>query len=98
VDATERLVIARSMSRQKFSAWCAQLPAGCVVATEACSGYLHWARRLHALGLRPRLLAPHFVTPYRMEGKGGKNDATDAAAICEAASRPKMRFVPVKTC
>lgn len=98
VDATERMVIARSMSRQKFSAWCAQLPAGCVVAMEACSGSHHWARRLRALGLQPRLLAPHFVTPYRMEGRGGKNDATDAAAICEAASRPKMRFVPVKSC
>lgn len=48
--------------------------------------------------MEPRLIAAHFVTPYRMEGKGGKNDATDAAAICEAASRPSMRFVPVKTC
>ncbi len=98
VDATEKVVIARSMSRQKFAAWCAQLPAGCIVAMEACSGGHQWARRLAALGLQPRLIAPHFVTPYRMEGKGGKNDATDAAAICEAASRPKMRFVPVKTC
>jgi transposase len=43
------------------------------------------------------LIAPHFVTPYRMEGKGGKNDAADAAAICEAASRPKMRFVAPKS-
>jgi transposase len=98
VDATERVVIARAMSRQKFSAWCAQLPAGCIVAMEACSGAHHWARRLAALGLQPRLIAPHFVTPYRMEGRGGKNDATDAAAICEAASRPTMRFVPVKSC
>jgi transposase len=86
------------MSRQRFAAWCAQLPAGCVVAMEACSGAHHWARRMLALGLQPRLIAPHFVSPYRMEGKGGKNDATDAAAICEAASRPKMRFVPVKSC
>ena len=98
VDATERVVIARGMSRQKFAVWCAQLPPGCVVAMEACSGAHHWARRLLALGLQPRLIAPHFVTPYRMEGKGGKNDATDAAAICEAASRPKMRFIPVKSC
>jgi transposase len=97
VDATERVVIARSMSRGKFAAWCAQLPAGCVVAMEACSGSHHWGRRLLALGLKPLLIAPHFVTPYRMEGKGGKNDANDAAAICEAASRPKMRFVPVKS-
>ena len=98
VDATERVVVARSMSRHKFAEWCAQLPGGCVVAMEACSGAHHWGRRLAALGLQPRLIAPHFVTPYRMEGKGGKNDAADAAAICEAASRPTMRFVPVKSC
>lgn len=98
VDATEQVVIARSMSRHKFAHWCSQLPCGCVVAMEACSGAHHWARRLAAPGLQPSLIAPHFVTPYRMEGKGGKNDATDAAAICEAASRPKMRFVPVKSC
>ena len=65
---------------------------------EACSSAHHWARKLRALGLDARLIAAHFVTPYRMEGKSGKNDANDAAAICEAASRPSMRFVPVKTC
>jgi transposase len=65
---------------------------------EACSSAHHWARKLRRQGLDPRLIAAHFVTLYRMEGKGGKNDATDAAAICEAASRPSMRFVPVKTC
>src|SRR6478752_821318 len=73
-------------------------PRVCVVAMEACSSAHHWARKLREKGLEPRLIAAHFVTPYRMEGKGGKNDATDAAAICEAASRPSMRFVPVKTC
>jgi transposase len=55
------------------------------------------ARRLRLLGLDARLVAGHFVTPYRMAGRSGKNDANDAAAICEAASRPHMRFVPVKT-
>jgi transposase len=50
------------------------------------------------MGLVPRLIAPHFVWPYRMQGKTGKNDAADAAAICEAASRPDMRFVPLKMC
>ena len=69
----------------------------CVVAMEACTSGHHWARRLRAAGLDARLIAAHFVSPYRMEGKSGKNDATDAAAICEAASRPSMRFVPVKT-
>ena len=73
-------------------------PPGCLVAMEACSSAHHWARKLRALGLDTRLIAANFVTPYRMEGKSGKNDATDAAAICEAASRPGMRFVPVKTC
>ena len=62
---------------------------------EACSSAHYWSRKLRALGLDARLIAAHFVTPYRMEGK---NDANDAAAICEAASRPCMRFVPVKTC
>ena len=97
VDAGERVVTAKAMSRERFEAWCAQLPAGCLVAMEACSSAHHWARHLQALGLSPRLIAAQFVTPYRMQGKSGKNDAADAAAICEAASRPKMRFVPVKS-
>ena len=54
-------------------------------------------RRLRAMGMEVKLLAPHFVSPYRLSGKTGKNDAADAAAICEAASRPTMRFVPVKS-
>ena len=98
VDASGRRVVARAFKRDQFFAWCAQLPAGCLVAMEACSSAHHWARKLRALGLDARLIAANFVTPYRMEGKNGKNDATDAAAICEAASRPSMRFVPVKTC
>ena len=98
VDAAGRRVVARALKREQFMAWCAQLPVGCVVAMEACSSAHHWARKLQALGLDARLIAAHFVTPYRMEGKGGKNDMTDAAAICEAASRPRMRLVPIKTC
>ena len=97
VDATGHVIVARAMSRAKFPVCYAQLPPGCIIAMEACSGAHHWARRLLAMGLQPKLVAPHFVTPYRMEGKSGKNDATDAAAICEAASRPQMRFVPVKS-
>ena len=98
VDASGRRVVARTFRRDQFSAWCALLPVGCLVAMEACSSAHHWARALRALGLDARLIAANFVTPYRMEGKNGKNDATDAAAICEAASRPSMRFVPIKTC
>ena len=98
VDVSGRRVAARAFKRDQFLAWCAQLPAGCLVAMEACSSAHYWSRKLRALGLDARLIAAHFVTPYRMEGKSGKNDANDAAAICEAASRPCMRFVPVKTC
>src|SRR5664280_708759 len=98
VDASGRRVVARAFKRDQFLAWCTRLPAGCVVAMEACSSAHYWTRKLRALGLDARLIAAHFVSPYRMEGKNGKNDATDAAAICEAASRPSMRFVPVKTC
>jgi transposase len=98
VDAQGRRVVARSFKRDQFLAWCSQLPAGCLVAMEACSSAHHWARRLLAMGLDARLIAANFVSPYRMEGKSGKNDMTDAAAICEAASRPAMRFVPIKSC
>ena len=97
VDAAGRRVVAKALKRDQFLAWCEQLPAGCLVAMEACSGAHHWARQLRARGLDARLIAANFVTPYRMEGRSGKNDATDAAATCEAASRPSMRFVPVKT-
>lgn len=97
VDAQGRCVLAKAMAPDRFFAWCAGLPQGCVVAMETCGGAHHVARRLRLLGLDPRLIAGHFVTPYRMAGRSGKNDANDAAAICEAAGRPHMRFVPVKT-
>ena len=97
VDAGGHVVTTRALSREKFLPWCAQLPPGCVVAMEACSGAHRWARRLRAMGFDARLIAGHFVAPYRMQGKSEKNDANDAAAVCEAASRPSMRFVPVKT-
>ena len=64
---------------------------------EACSGAHHWARLFTALGHAVRRIAPKFVTPYRMSGARGKNDAADAAAICEALQRPAMRFVPPKS-
>src|SRR5450755_1727766 len=98
VDAGGRRVVGRTIKRGQFVAWCVQLPAGCLVAMEACSSAHHWARKLRLLGLDARLIAANFVSPYRMEGKSGKNDMTDAAAICEAASRPSMRFVAVKSC
>jgi transposase len=98
VDAAGRRVLTRAFKREQFVAWCAQLPVGCVVAMEACSSAHHFGRKLRAMGLDARLIAASFVSPYRMEGKSGKNDMTDAAAICEAASRPTMRFVPIKSC
>lgn len=97
VDEAGRIALARSMSPDRFFAWCAQLPQGCIVAMESCGGAHHVGRRLVRLGLDARLIAAHLVTPYRMAGKGGKNDANDAAAICEAAGRPQMRFVPIKS-
>ncbi|KQP23480.1 IS110 family transposase [Pseudorhodoferax sp. Leaf267] len=97
VDVQGRVVLAKAMPLDRFFAWCAELPNGCVVAMETCGGAHHVARRLRLLGLDARLIAGNFVTPYRMAGKSGKNDANDAAAICEAAGRPHMRFVPVKT-
>lgn len=68
----------------------------CLIGMEACSGAHHWARQFARFGHTVKLMAPKFVTPYRMSGKRGKNDAADAAAICEAVIRPNMRFVPVK--
>jgi transposase len=70
--------------------------APCLIGMEACSGAHHWARLFRRYGHTVKLIAPKFVTPYRMSGKRGKNDAADAAAICEAVARPNMRFVPVK--
>ena len=70
-----------------------QLPP--LIGMEA-SGAHHWARLFRAHGHTVKLMAPKFVTPYRMSGKRGKNDAADAAAIAEAVTRAHMRFVPIK--
>jgi len=71
-----------------------KLQPGCEIGMEACSGAHHWARVLRDRGFRVKLIAPQHVKPYV---KSQKNDATDAAAICEAMSRPDMRFVAIKT-
>ena len=63
VDGAGRRVAVRAIKRGQFLAWCAQLPAGCLVAMEACSGAHAWARRLRAQGLDARLIAANFVTP-----------------------------------
>jgi transposase len=85
-----------ALARAKLHELIASL-APCTVAMEACSGAHHWARLFAAHGHTVRLIAPKFVAPYRMSGARGKNDAADAAAICEAVQRPSMRFVPVKS-
>jgi transposase len=93
VDAVGKTVLRRTVRRDQLEALVAKLPA-CVIGMEACSGGHEWARRVARYGHRVRLMAPKFVAPYR---KSGKNDGNDAEAICEAVSRPSMRFVPVKT-
>lgn len=97
VDATGKAVLMRpSVPRGKLLEVVASLPP-CLIGMEACSGAHHWARLFQAQGHTVRLMAPKFVAPYRLSGKKGKNDAADAAAICEAVGRPNMRFVPAKS-
>lgn len=93
VDAAGRVVITKAFRRSQVMAYFAKLPA-CLVGMEACSTAHHWARELTKLGHTVRLMPPAYVKPYV---RRGKNDAADAAAICEAVTRPSMRFVPVKT-
>ena len=97
VDGAGHVLTSRALARDKFLPWCAQLPAGCIVAMETSSSAHHWARKLIALDLGARIIAAQLVSPYRKQGASGKNDANDAAAICEAAGRPQMHFVPVKS-
>ena len=69
VDATGKLVTNRALARDKFMAWCAQLPALCLIAMESCSGAHHWARKLVILGLDARIIAAHLVTPLSITGQ-----------------------------
>jgi transposase len=97
VDSAGRAVLVRAnVPRGKLLGLVASLPP-CLIGMEACSGAHHWARLFQAHGHTVRLMAPKFVSPYRMSGKRGKNDAADALAICEAVTRPNMRFVPSKS-
>jgi transposase len=82
--------------RAKLLELIANLPAR-LIGMEACSGAHYWAREFQKFGHTVRSMAPKFVAPYRMGGKHGKNDAANAAAICETIARPNMRFVPIKT-
>lgn len=95
-EAGKPELVAPRVVRTKLLELIMSLPP-CVVAMEACSGAHHWARLFIEHGHKVRLIAPKFVSPYRLSGKHGKNDAADAAAICEAVQRPNMRFVPIKS-
>ncbi len=94
-DKGKPVLVKPKVARDKLAERIAQLPP-CIIGMEACSGAHHWARQFRPYGHTVKLMAPKFVTPYRLSGKRGKNDAADAAAICEAVTRPNMRFVPVK--
>jgi transposase len=93
VDAAGAVVIRKRISRAKVLEYFGELPP-CLVGIEACPSAHHWGRELQGLGHTVRLIPPSYVKAYL---KRGKNDANDAAAICEAVTRPSMRFVPIKT-
>ena len=93
VDADGEVVVRRQLKRRQVLAFFQKLPP-CLVGIEACASSHHWSRELQALGHTVRLMPPAYVKPYV---KRQKNDAADAEAICEAVTRPNMRFVPTKT-
>ena len=93
VNKMGRLVKKKQLRRKQVLATMAKLEP-CLIAMEACGGANYWARELIALGHEVKLIAPQYVKPYV---KGNKNDYNDAEAIAEAAQRPTMRFVPIKS-
>lgn len=93
VDAAGEVVVRRQVKRSQLLQFFARQPA-CLIGMEACASSHHWARELLALGHEVKLMPAQYVKPYV---KRGKNDAADAEAICEAVTRPTMRFVAIKT-
>ena len=93
VDAFGRVIVAKALRRKDVLGFFAQLPR-CLVGLEACGSAHHWARELIKLGHDARMMPPAYVKPYV---RRQKNDAADAAGICEAVTRPSMRFVGVRT-
>src|SRR5579863_449850 len=94
VDAKGREVLRKRLRRNQVTDFFSNLPV-CVIGIESTGGAHYWARVLSTFGHTVRLMAPQLVKPYLKHG--AKNDPNDAAAICEAVSRPSMRFVPQKT-
>ena len=93
VDGDDQVVLRKTLRRDAVAQFLAELEP-CVVGMEACCGSHYWARVLTDLGHKVRLISPQFVKPYV---KSNKNDRNDAEAICEAAGRPSMKFVPPKS-
>ncbi len=93
IDEPGATMIRRQLRRRQVLPFFRKQPA-CLVGMEACATSHHWAREIAALGHEVRLMPPHYVKPYV---KRNKNDAADAEAICEAVTRPSMRFVAVKS-
>ena len=93
VDENEEVILVRQLRRKQVIPFFDKL-APCLIGMEACATAHHWARELTKLGQTVRLIPPVYVKAYV---KRGKNDAADAAAICEAVTRPSMRFVPIKS-
>jgi len=92
VDDHGKAVIKKQLKRAQLTEFFVNL-SPCLVGMEACGSAHHWARKLQDMGHTVRLMAPQYVKPYV---KTNKNDAADAEAICEAVTRPNMRFVPIK--
>ena len=93
VSRSGEVIVRRALRRAQVIPFFAKLPS-CLIGMEACGTSHHWARALVALGHEVRLMPPAYVKPYV---KRGKTDAGDAEAICEAVTRPTMRFVPIKS-
>jgi transposase len=93
VDERGKAVLRKQLRREQVTAFFVNLTP-CLIGMEACASAHHWGRVLQGLGHTVRLMAPQFVKPYV---KTNKNDVADAEAICEAVSRPNMRFVPIKS-
>jgi len=93
VDAAGQVAVRRQLKRRYVLAFFQKLPS-CLVGIEACASSHYWSRELQALGHTVRLMPPAYVRPYL---KRQKNDSADAEAICEAVTRPNMRFVPTKS-